>query len=199
MILKDFKRGLFSENPIFVLALGLCPALATSTSLENGLGMGAAVTFVLVCSNIIVSLVRKFIPDKVRIPCYIVIIATFVTLVQLLMKAYFPALDKKLGIFVPLIVVNCVILGRAEAFASKNNVIKSAIDGFVMGIGFTFALGTLSIIREVLGANKLWGLNVIPSFKPMTVFVLAPGGFFAIALVLVIIRYYSNKNKVHNS
>lgn len=195
MIIKELKRGIITENPILVLALGLCPALATSTSVKNGFGMGMAATFVLVCSNIIVSLFRKAIPAKVRIPCFIVIIATFVTIVQLVMKAYLPALDKSLGIFIPLIVVNCVILGRAEAFASKNNIFAAGIDGFVMGFGFTFALCILSIIREILGSNKLFGLNFLPGFKPMTVFILAPGGFFTIAFVMGMIKYFSNKKK----
>jgi Na+-translocating ferredoxin:NAD+ oxidoreductase subunit E len=195
MIGKELKRGIITENPILVLALGLCPALATSTSVKNGFGMGMAATFVLVCSNIIVSLFRKVIPAKVRIPCFIVIIATFVTIVQLVMKAYLPALDKSLGIFIPLIVVNCVILGRAEAFASKNNVFASIIDGFVMGLGFTFALCILSVIREILGSNKLLGLNFLPGFKPMTVFILAPGGFFTIAFVMGMIKHFSNKKK----
>ncbi|MBN1603115.1 MAG: electron transport complex subunit E [Chitinispirillaceae bacterium] len=196
MIKENLKRGIFSENPIFVLLLGLCPSLAVSTSLVNGIGMGLAATFVLTCSNVIISMIKRLIPDKVRIPCYIVVIATFVTIVQLLMKAYLPALDKQLGIFVPLIVVNCIILGRAEAYASKNNVFKSFIDGIAIGLGFTVSLSVLSIIREVLGSNKLFGLKVIPSFNPMAVFILAPGGFFTIALVMMLIRYYSNRKKV---
>jgi electron transport complex protein RnfE len=196
MIAEDFKRGIFTENPIFILALGLCPALAISTSLYSGIGMGIAVTFVLVSSNIVISLAKSFIPEKVRIPCYIVVIATFVTIVQLLMKAYVPALDKQLGIFVQLIVVNCVILGRAEVYASKNNVVKSFVDGIVIGLGFTFSLAILSIIREVLGSNMLFGMKVIPSFQPMAVFILAPGGFFTIALVMIIVRYYNSRKKV---
>jgi len=195
MIVKELKRGIITENPILVLALGLCPALATSTSVENGFGMGMAATFVLVCSNLIVSLFRKVIPAKVRIPCFIVIIATFVTIVQLVLKAYLPALDKQLGIFIPLIVVNCIILGRAEAFASKNNVFRSILDGIVMGLGFTFALCILSVIREILGSNKLLGLNFLPGFKPMTVFILAPGGFFTIAFVMGMIKYFENRKK----
>ena len=195
MLIKELKRGLFTENPILVLALGLCPALATSTSVKNGFGMGMAATFVLVCSNIIVSLFRKFIPAKVRIPCFIVIIATFVTIVQLVLAAYLPDLNKSLGIFIPLIVVNCVILGRAEAFASKNNVFRSIIDGIVMGLGFTFALCILSVFREILGSNKLFGLNFMPGFQPMTVFILAPGGFFTIAFVMGVIKHFENKKK----
>jgi electron transport complex protein RnfE len=193
MIGHEIKRGVIAENPILVLALGLCPALAVSTSLANGLGMGLAVTFVLTSSNIIVSLIKRWIPDKVRIPCFIVVIATFVTIVQLVMEAYLPDLNKQLGIFVPLIVVNCVILGRAEAFASKNNVFKAIIDGLVMGLGFTVALSTLSAIREILGSNKLLGLNFLPGFKPMTVFILAPGGFFTIALVMGLVNYFRDR------
>jgi electron transport complex protein RnfE len=196
MISENLKRGIFTENPIFVLVLGLCPSLATSTSLINGIGMGLAATFVLACSNVIISMIKSFIPDKIRIPCYIVVIATFVTMVQLLMKAYLPALDKQLGIFVPLIVVNCIILGRAEAYASKNNVMKSLIDGIAIGLGFTVSLAILSVIREVLGSNKLLGLKVFPAFNPLTVFILAPGGFFTIALVMMVIRYYNNRKKV---
>ncbi|MBN1758068.1 MAG: electron transport complex subunit E [Chitinispirillaceae bacterium] len=195
MIAEQFKRGIIEENPILVLALGLCPALATSTSVQNGLGMGLAATFVLACSNVIVSMLRKVIPDKVRIPCFIVVIATFVTIVQLVMKAYLPALDKQLGIFVPLIVVNCIILGRAEAFASKNNMFMSLVDGIVMGLGFTVSLCILSIIREVLGSNKLLGLKVFPGYQPMTVFILAPGGFFTIAFVMGMIKYFGNRKK----
>ena len=196
MIKEELKRGIITENPILILALGLCPALAVSTSLQNGVGMGLAATFVLTCSNIIVSMIKKMIPAKVRIPCYIVVIATFVTIVQLVMKAYFPDLNKSLGLFVPLIVVNCVILGRAEAFASKNNVVRSFIDGIAMGLGFTIALCILSIIREILGSNKLWGLNFFPGFQPMTLFILAPGGFLTIAFVMGIVNYIRHKKEV---
>jgi electron transport complex protein RnfE len=195
MLKGEIKRGLLTENPIFVLVLGLCPSMATSTSIENGIGMGLAATFVLACSNVIISLVRKVIPDKVRIPCFIVIIATFVTVVQFLMKAYLPALDKQLGIFVPLIVVNCIILGRAEAFASKSNVFQSLIDGVVIGLGFTLALFILSFIRESIGSNKLLGLKFLPGYEPMTIFILAPGGFFTIALVMGLIRHFSNRKR----
>lgn len=195
MIKEELKRGIFTENPIFILVLGLCPSLATSTSLQNAIGMGMAATFVLVCSNVIISIIKKLIPDKVRIPCYIVVIATFVTIVQLLLKAYFPALDKSLGIFVPLIVVNCIILARAEAFASKNNIYRSLLDGIGIGLGFTASLAILSIIRETLGANKLLGLNFFPGFQPMTIFILAPGGFFTIALVMGIINYLRQKKE----
>jgi electron transport complex protein RnfE len=199
MLKEELKRGIITENPILILALGLCPALAVSTSLKNGFGMGIAATFVLTCSNIIISLIKKIIPDKVRIPCFIIVIATFVTITQLVMKAYFPDLDRQLGIFVPLIVVNCIILGRAEAFASKNNIVNSFVDGIVMGIGFTISLCILSIIREILGSNKLLGLTFFPGFKPMTLFILAPGGFFTIALVMGIINNIRQKNEVKSS
>ena len=189
MLLGELKRGVITENPILVLALGLCPSLAVSTSVENGVGMGLAATCVLTASNVIISLTRWAIPGKVRIPCFIVVIATFVTMVELLLKAYLPALDARLGIFVPLIVVNCVILGRAEAFASKHGVGRSFLDGVVMGLGFTAALVILSAIRELLGSNKLLGLLVIPGYRPMSVFMLAPGGFFTIALVMGIVNY----------
>jgi electron transport complex protein RnfE len=188
MILDEINRGIVPENPILVLALGLCPSLAVSTSLENAVGMGLSATVVLMASNLIISMIKGFIPDKVRIPCFIVVIAAFVTMVQLALEAYLPALNKKLGIFVPLIVVNCIILGRAEAYASKNSPFKSLIDGLVMGLGFTVSLCILGTIREIVGSNKLWGFNVVPGFQPMTVFILAPGGFFTIALVMALIR-----------
>lgn len=192
-LLKEFKRGVLDENPVFVMALGLCPALATTTSLENGLGMGLAATFVLVSSNFIISIIRNFIPPKVRIPCYIVVIATFVTIVQLVMAAYLPELNKQLGIFIPLIVVNCIILGRAEAYASKNGIAMSILDGFAVGAGFIFALLVLSGLREFLGANKLWGLTVIPGFEPAAIFQLAPGGFLTIAAVIGFRNWYRNR------
>jgi Na+-translocating ferredoxin:NAD+ oxidoreductase subunit E len=193
LLLRELKRGVIAENPILVLALGLCPSLAVSTSVENGIGMGLAATFVLTASNLIISLTRRVIPDKVRIPCFIVVIATFVTMVELALKAYLPALDAKLGIFVPLIVVNCIILGRAEAFASKNGAVRSALDGLVMGLGFTVALLVLSSIRELLGSNKMIGLLVVPGYKPMSVFMLAPGGFFTIALVMGVINHLKSR------
>jgi electron transport complex protein RnfE len=190
MIAEEFHRGIVKENPILVLALGLCPSLAVSTSLLNGIGMGLAVTFVLICSNTMLSLVKRAIPGQIRIPCYILVIAAFVTIVQLLMEAYFPQINRQLGIYVPLIVVNCLILGRAEAFASKNNLPRSVLDGIVMGLGFTLALGVLSAIRELLGTNRLCGLLVFPSFTPMTAMILAPGGFFTIAFVMGIVNYF---------
>jgi electron transport complex protein RnfE len=195
MIAKELKRGVISENPILILALGLCPSLAVSTSVKNGLGMGVAATLVLMCSNVIISVVKNWIPDKVRIPCYIVIIAAFVSILHLLIKVYTPALDSQLGIFIPLIAVNCIILGRAEAFASKSNPVSSLVDGFVMGLGFTVSLLILSVIREFLGSNKIFDLLVVPNFQPMTVFLLAPGGFFVIAFVMGLVNYIRAKKE----
>jgi electron transport complex protein RnfE len=192
---KELKRGIITENPILILALGLCPALAVSTSVKNGLGMGLAATFVLACSNVIISIIKGWIHEKVRIPCFIVVIAAFVSILQLLIKAYVPMLDSQLGIFIPLIVVNCIILGRAEAFASKNNPARSLVDGLVMGLGFTVSLLILSIIRELLGNNKIFDLMVIPNYQPMTVFVLAPGGFFVIAFVMAVVNCFRGKKK----
>jgi electron transport complex protein RnfE len=189
LISEELKRGIVSENPIFALALGLCPAVAISTSVINALGMGAAVIFVLTGSNIIISFVRKWVPDKVRIPCYITIIATFVTVADLLMKAYAPLLNRQLGIFVPLIVVNCIILARAESYASQNNVRKSALDGIAIGCGFALSLVVIAAVREVLGSNRLFGLTVVPGFRPMLVFAIAPGGFFTIAALLALVNY----------
>jgi electron transport complex protein RnfE len=194
-VVKELKRGIITENPILILALGLCPSLAVSTSVKNGLGMGLAATFVLAFSNVIISIIKGWIPDKVRIPCFIVVIATFVSILQLLIKAYVPLLDSQLGIFIPLIVVNCIILGRAEAYASKNNPARSLVDGVVMGLGFTVSLLILSCIREFLGSNKLWDLLVIPGFKPVTVMVLAPGGFFAIAFVMGVVNWVRSGKK----
>ena len=180
----EFKKGIHIENPTFALLLGLCPTLAVSNNVRNGLGMGIAATFVLLGSNIIVSSVRKLIPAKIRIPCYIVVIATFVTIVELLLKAYFPVLDKSLGIFVPLIVVNCIILGRAEAFASKNTVIYSTVDALGMGLGFMLALLIISSIREFFGAGTLLGFQLIPGFQPATIMVLAPGALLTLGLLI---------------
>ncbi|MDR0331078.1 MAG: electron transport complex subunit E [Chitinispirillales bacterium] len=195
MIVTNLKRGIITENPILILALGLCPSLAVSTSVKNGLGMGLAVTFVLACSNVIISIFKGWIPGKVRIPCFIVIIATFTSIIHLLIKANMPFLDSQLGIFIPLIAVNCLIFARAEAFASKNNPVVSFVDGVVMGLGFTVSLSLLSGIREFLGANKLWDLLVVPNFKPMTIFILAPGGFFVIAFVMGIANWIRSKKE----
>ncbi|MFA5039662.1 MAG: electron transport complex subunit E [Candidatus Omnitrophota bacterium] len=181
---RELWKGVFSENPIFFIVLGLCPALAVSTSLQNAVGMGLAATFVLVCSNILISSIRNFIPDKIRIPCYIVVIASFVVIVEMVMKAYAPALNRSLGVYVPLIVVNCIILGRAEAFASKNPVLLSLADGIGMGAGFTFALVVISFIREFLGSGKLAGYTVIPGFEPALVLALAPGALLILGLLM---------------
>ncbi len=192
-LLSDFTRGLIRENPIFRLLLGMCPTLAVTTSLENAIGMGVAVTFVLVCSNIVISLLRKVIPVAVRIPCYIVVIASFVTMVDLLMQAYTPELGEKLGIFIPLIVVNCIILGRAEAFASKNAVIYSIADGIGMGIGFSVALAIIATFREVLGNGSItvWGDIAIQNIhnNVMVLFVLPAGGFISLGLIIGFINH----------
>lgn len=185
---KNFSKGFIKENPVFVLLLGMCPTLGVTSSAINGLGMGLATTFVLVMSNIVVSLVKKGIPDKVRIPAFIVIIAAFVTVVQLLMQAYVPALFKSLGLFIPLIVVNCIVLGRAEAFASKNKVGSSAIDGLGIGLGFTFALVLLGSIREILGSGKLFNITLYPENYVTLLFVLAPGAFIVLGYLIAIIN-----------
>jgi electron transport complex protein RnfE len=186
---KNFTKGFIKENPVFILLLGLCPTLGVTTSAINGLGMGLATTFVLVMSNLVVSLIKDLIPDKVRIPSFIVIIATFVTIVELSMQAYTPALFDSLGLFIPLIVVNCIVLGRAEAFASKNNAISSIIDGLGMGLGFAFALTLLGGIRELLGSGALFGFKLIPG-DLMLVFVLAPGAFIVLGYLIAIINKF---------
>lgn len=187
--LKNFTKGFIKENPVFILLLGLCPTLGVTTSAFNGLGMGLATTFVLVMSNLVVSLVKDFIPDKVRIPSFIVIIASFVTIVELTMQAYTPALFDALGLFIPLIVVNCIVLGRAEAFASKNNVGSSIIDGLGMGLGFAFALTLLGGVRELLGSGAIFGFNLIEG-DLMLVFILAPGAFIALGYLIAIINRF---------
>ena len=182
---REFRKGLWRENAVFRLLLGLCPALAVTTSAENGLGMGLATTFVLVCSNIVVSLLRKVIPPKVRIPSFIVVIASFVTVVQLCMEAYFYDLYKALGIFIPLIVVNCLILGRAEAFASKNRLVPAVVDGVGMGLGFTLALFVLGAVRELFGSGTLLGYSVFGgAYQPLLLMILPPGAFIAMGLLL---------------
>jgi Na+-translocating ferredoxin:NAD+ oxidoreductase subunit E len=185
---KNFSKGFIKENPVFVLLLGMCPTLGVTSSAINGLGMGLATTFVLVMSNIVVSLVKKGIPDKVRIPAFIVIIATFVTIVQLTMQAFVPALFKSLGLFIPLIVVNCIVLGRAEAFASKNNVGSSVVDGLGIGLGFTFALVLLGGIREILGSGKLFNITLYSENYVTLLFVLAPGAFIVLGYLIAIIN-----------
>jgi Na+-translocating ferredoxin:NAD+ oxidoreductase subunit E len=183
-MMKEFLKGIVKENPTFVLALGLCPTLAVSISVINGIGMGIAATFVLIGSNIIIALIKNSIPERVRIPCYIVVIATFVTITEMTMKAYSPALDRALGIYVPLIVVNCVVLGRVEAFASKNNVMKSLLDGIGMGVGFTLALILISSIREFIGAGRILGLNIIKGFEPALVLGMPSGALLVIGLLM---------------
>lgn len=185
---KNFTKGFLKENPVFVLLLGMCPTLGVTSSAINGLGMGLATTFVLLMSNIVVSLVKPAIPDKVRIPAFIVIIATFVTIVQLTMQAFVPSLYKSLGLFIPLIVVNCIVLGRAEAFASKNNVGSSAIDGLGIGLGFTFALVLLGSIREILGSGKLFNITLYSENYVTLVFVLAPGAFIVLGYLIALIN-----------
>ena len=192
---KEFSKGLIKENPVLRLVLGTCPTLATSTSVESAIGMGLAATVVLVCSNIVISAMRKVIPSKVRIPAYIVIIAGFVTLVQMLVKAFLPQIDEMLGVYLPLIVVNCIILGRAEAFASKNTVLYSAVDGVGMGVGFTAALLLMGGIRELLGAGSIAGFTVFPeAIPPMTIFVLAPGGFFVFGILIALANKVAERN-----
>lgn len=186
---NEFSKGIFRENPIFFIVLGLCPTLAVSTSVHNAIGMGLAATFVLVFSNIIISLIRHRVPDKIRIPCFIVVIATFVSIVEMALKAYAPALDRSLGIFVPLIVVNCIIMGRAEAFASKNPVLPSALDGLGMGLGFTLALLIISFIRESLGSGKLAGYSLSHAFQPALILSLAPGALLVLGLLIGGIRW----------
>lgn len=184
-LIQDFSKGIWKENAVFKLLLGMCPVLAVTTSAENGLGMGLATTFVLVCSNIVVALLRKLIPSKVRIPAFIIVIATFVTVVQLSMEAWVYDLYQALGIFIPLIVVNCLILGRAEAFASKNPVIRSVFDGIGMGLGFTLALFILGGVREIFGSGAIMGIDIFGAgYQPMLLMILPPGAFIALGLLL---------------
>lgn len=199
---ENFTKGFFKENPIFVLMLGLCPTLAVTTSAINGVAMGLASTAVLLGSNTIVSLIKKVIPDEIRIPSYILIIATFVTIVDLVLSAYFPDVHNALGLFIPLIVVNCVILGRAEAFASKNNIFQSIVDALSMGLGFTLALLLISAFREIFGSGSIFGIylfgewwtNIFKSdFKPVLIFVLPPGAFISMGFLLSLLNYFKKK------
>ncbi len=192
---KNFTKGFLKENPTFILVLGTCPTLAVTTSAMNALGMGLATTFVLTSSNLVISLVKNQIPDKVRIPAFIVIIASFVTVVELVMKAYTPFLSKSLGIFIPLIVVNCIVLGRAEAFASKNRLVASIIDGLGMGLGFTFALLIIGCIREILGSGSIFNIAFIPENYVILLFVLAPGAFLVFGYAMAVVNKI-NKNKL---
>ncbi|HRR97989.1 MAG TPA: electron transport complex subunit E [Candidatus Syntrophosphaera sp.] len=192
--MKELTKGIVKENPIFVLVLGMCPTLATTTSVNNALGMGLAATFVLVCSNIIISMIRNIIPNKIRIPSYIIVIAAFVSIVDMVMAAYLPDLHKALGLFIPLIVVNCIIMGRAEAFASKNSVMDSMADGIGMGIGFTLALTLMSSIREILGSGTWAGMKVMPvTYDPMLVAILTPGAFITLGLLMAGINMLKEK------
>lgn len=192
--IKLIKNGIINENPTFVQVIGMCPTLAVTSSAINGIGMGLAATAVLVFSNIFVSLLRKIIPDTVRIPCFIVVIATFVTIIEFTLKAYVPTLYASLGLFIPLIVVNCLILARAEAFASKNGPIAAAFDGIGMGLGFTIALGILGLVREFIGAGTLFDITVLPEAFPRTLlFVMAPGAFFTLACLMAILNHFRNK------
>ena len=192
--LQLITKGILKENPTFVLILGMCPTLATTTSAINGMGMGAATLAVLIMSNIVISLIKNLIPDKVRIPAFIVVIASFVTVIQLLMQAYLPSLYQSLGIFIPLIVVNCIILGRAEAFASKNNALDSALDGLGIGLGFTLSLTLIGAVREMLGSGAIFGQSLI-SGDGMLVFVLAPGGFLVLGYLMVLFNKLTAKKK----
>ena len=194
--LKAFLNGFITENPTFVLLLGMCPTLAVTTGVTNAIGMGLSTAVVLTCSNIVISLLRNFIPNKIRIASYVVIIAGFVTIVQMLMNAYVPALAGSLGIYIPLIVVNCIILGRAEAFASKNNVILSAFDGLGMGLGFTCALTLIASVREILGAGTFAGIRLFgEGFQPASIMILPPGAFLTLGILLAVINGISAKRK----
>lgn len=191
--LKTLTNGLLKENPTIALVLGMCPTLATTSSAVNGMSMGLATTAVLICSNMVIAALKNVIPNKVRIPAFIVVIASFVTMVQLLMQAYLPALYASLGLFIPLIVVNCIVLGRAEAFAAKNNVGLSALDGIGMGLGFTCSLTVLGALREILGTGKVFGLSCFPEEYGMLVFVLAPGAFIALAYAMAFVNKLMKK------
>lgn len=198
--LKILLNGIIKENPVLVLLLGMCPSLAITTAASNAIGMGIATTFVLVGSNVVISLVKKLIPDAVRLPAYIVIIAGFVTIIGFLMQAYFPELYKALGIFLSLIVVNCIILGRAEMFASKNPVGKSALDGLGYGIGFTLALTVIGVVREFFGAGTFFGMNIYPDFiEPALFFILPCGGFFTLGCIIAVVnKIMKRKPKKHS-
>lgn len=191
---QNFTKGLIKENPTLVLLLGCCPTLATTTSAINGMSMGLATTFVLTMSNLCISLLKNFIPDKVRIPCFIVVIASFVTVVQLAMQAYVPSIYETLGLFIPLIVVNCIVLGRAEAFASKNPVWPSILDGFGMGLGFTMSLTILGSIREILGSGSIFNFRLVPEdANTILIFVLAPGAFIVLGYIIAIVNKLKTK------
>ena len=193
--LNILTKGFFKENPTLILVLGCCPTLAVTTSVTNALGMGAATTFVLLMSNMLISALKNVIPDKVRIPSYIVIIATFVSMIDLLIQGFLPSLSASLGVFIPLIVVNCIVLGRAEAFANKNTVFDSLLDGLGLGIGFTIALTLIGAIREILGSGSIMGFQFIPAEYHILIFVLAPGAFLVFGFVMAAVRFIVNKNE----
>lgn len=194
--LKTVLNGIITENPVLVLLLGMCPTLAVTTSVNNAVGMGLAVTFVLTCSNVVISLLRKAIPDEIRIASFVVIIAGFVSIVQMLLAAYLPDLNESLGVFIPLIVVNCIILARAEAFASKNGVMASILDGAGMGLGFTGALMIIATFREILGAGTFFGISLFgENFQSVSIMIMAPGAFFTLGLILAVINIISAKRK----
>ena len=191
-----FKNGIIKENPIFVQAIGMCPTLAVTTSATNGLGMGIATTAVLTCSNLVISLMRKSIPAMVRIPSFIVVIASFVTVVQFILEGYVPALHNALGIFIPLIVVNCLILARAESFASKTGPLRALLDGFAMGLGFTFALVIIGAARELLGDGSIFGVTLLPGFVPRTlIMLLPPGAFISLGLIMAFLAWKKNRSE----
>ena len=195
-VLKVLKNGIIDENPTFVQVIGMCPTLAVTTSMENGIGMGLSTMAVLTCSNLVISLIRKFVPDQVRIPCFVVVIASFVTIIQMLLQAYLPDLNASLGVYIPLIVVNCIILARAEAFACKNGVVASIFDGVGMGLGFTLALTLIGAIRELLGSGSVLGVTVLPEAFPKTILmILPPGAFFTLAFLIVVFNVLRNKGK----
>lgn len=195
-LFHEFNKGIIDENPIFRLVLGMCPTLAVTTAAINGLSMGLATTFVLISSNLFVSILRKVIPDNVRIPAYVVVIATFVTITDYVMNAYVPDLHATLGIFIPLIVVNCIILGRAEAFAGSNPIVPSVVDGLGMGIGFTLSLIAISSVREILGVGTLFGTNIMGSnFQPAIMMILPPGGFITMGILLGLFNYFETRSK----
>lgn len=194
-ILERLYNGIIKENPTFVLMLGMCPTLAVTTGAKNGLGMGLATTAVLIMSNLLISLLRKIIPNGVRVPVYIIIIASFVTVVEMLMHAYATELYNNLGIFIPLIVVNCIILGRAETYASKNNAVLSAFDGLGIGLGFTLGLTVIGIVRELIGSGAIFGRQILPdSYEPVSIFILAPGAFFVLSILCAIQNKLRSKN-----
>lgn len=195
-ILKIVKNGILDENPTFMQVIGMCPVLAVTTSVENGIGMGLATTAVLTCSNLVISLIRKIVPDNVRIPAFVVVIASFVTIVQFLLEGFLPDLNNALGIFIPLIVVNCIILARAEAYASKNNAVASIFDGIGMGLGFTCALIIISAIREFLGNGSVFGLTLLPEFFPRTlIMILPPGAFLTLGCLMALINHLRRTDK----